>query len=129
MKWLLLLIFIWLFIFIVYTFVKGYPERGWFKWLLHDKLNIHSPDFNYVEYDEKSKIADMYCKYCNKQMRYFNICKYTASHKPENIPNVALDSYCHECQRKNYTNGHDCCPHECKEFSPCSHCERDWNNE
>ena len=129
MSWLIPLIFILIFILIVYIFTKGYPKYGWFKGIIHDKLNIHYPDFNYVEYDEDSKIADMHCKFCNKQMRYFNICKYVVSNKPEDIPYVAFDSYCQECQKKNYTNGRNCCPHNCNEISTCNYCERDWNNE
>lgn len=129
MSWVLVLMFIIIFIFVIYIFTIGYPKYGWFKILIHDKLDIHCPDSNYVEYSEDSKIADMYCKYCDKQLRYFNVCKYIVSHKPENIPNVAFDSYCHECQKKNYTRGHDCCPHNCNEISICNYCERDWDNE
>ena len=38
-------------------------------------------------------------------------------------------TYCQECQKKNYTNGRNCCPHNCNEISTCNYCERDWNNE
>ena len=125
MRWCLIILFTVIFLFTIYLFTKGYPDRGWFKVMMHDKLNMHQPDFNnYLEYDEDLKIVKTKCKYCDEPIHYFNVCNYIVMNNIKNIPNVSIDDYCYECQKKNYTNGHNCCPLNCNELSPCNCCEK-----
>ena len=125
MKLFLIILFALAFLFVIYLFTKGYPEKGWCKRLIHDKLGIHEPDFNnYLEYDEDSKIVKTKCKYCDENIHYFNVCKYIVMNDIKNIPTVSIDDYCYECQRKNYTNGHNCCPLKCHEIDVCKYCEK-----
>ena len=115
-------ILILLFIFVFYILEVGYPKHKWFKNILHDKYNMHIPDFeNQLDYDIHTKTAYTSCKYCHKPMIYVGVCMYLVHNNPKEIPNIAYDSYCMQCISKNHTNicGH--CPLTC-DRDTCNDC-------
>ena len=122
----MILIF-WIVIFsiILYFYFHTNLQHKLYKYVLHEICGIHTPDLEkYLRYDENLNVVYTKCEYCGKDIIYHNVCKYIMKNNPCKLLETIYDDYCYECQLKNYTNGHDCCPKTCNEICNCTSCER-----
>lgn len=127
-----MIILLWLIYIGVATFLVswflitlGYPKLGMCKKLMHDKCNIHVPDFNNnLLYEDDTKTVYTTCKYCKKPLVYKPVCKYLVMYDTAKIPESIFNEYCMNCKRNNYTKNKRCCPLYCDGSGICKGCIR-----
>lgn len=123
MRYYIFISIIGLIIFFILMYLS-YVKLGLFKQIFHDKLKIHVPDLNnWLDYNSDTKTVFSACKYCDKELIYYDVCKYLVHNTPEKIPSSRFNLYCKECVFKNYTKNKDCCPIYCNKSCSCRHCE------